>query len=89
MSVPAPADPLATAPTHKRGPFARVVEWLVDDAPSREETRCRLRSRPGFFSTLSPEARAAVLSGEGPDHLGPALTKRNRRFLLEERRPEV
>jgi hypothetical protein len=72
MSFDAP-----TPLSHPNGGFAaRVVEWLVDDAPSREEARRRLRSRSGFFSTLSPEARAAVLSYDGPESLGRTESRR-------------
>ena len=74
-------------PGRAGGTVARVVEWREDDAPSREEARRRIRSKPGFFATLSPAARAAVLSNDGPDYLGPPLTERNRRFLLEESPP--
>jgi hypothetical protein len=82
-----PLDPAVPAARPKPGLVARIAEWVVDDAPSREEARRRIRSKPGFFASLSPEARAAVLSDEGPDYLSPPLTKRNRRFLLEESRP--
>jgi hypothetical protein len=59
----------------KRGVLARVRGWLTPAEPPtelsvREEARRRLRSKPGFFSTLSPEARAAVLSYDGPERLG-------------------
>jgi hypothetical protein len=69
-TVPMPFDAPTPSIHHKRGFAARVVEWLVDDAPSREEVRRRLQSKPGFFSTLSPEARAAVLSYDGSESLG-------------------
>lgn len=41
------------------------------DLPSLEEARRRIRSKPGFFSSLTPEARAAMLAFEGPEILGP------------------
>ena len=66
-----PIDRPAPFREQKRGLASRVVEWLVDDAPSREEARRRIRSKPGFFSTLSAQGRAAVLSYDGPEHLGP------------------
>jgi hypothetical protein len=39
-------------------------DWdtVVPEQSVREEARRLIRSKPGFFSTLSPEARAAVLS---------------------------
>ena len=69
-TVPMPIDAPTPSTHHQRSFTARVVDWLMDDAPSREEARRRLRSKPGFFSTLSPEARAAVLSYDGPESLG-------------------
>lgn len=69
-TLPMPLESSAPSVRPSRGVVARVVEWIVDDAPSREEVRRRLQSKPGFFSTLSPEARAAVLSYDGPEHLG-------------------
>lgn len=59
-----------STPVRVRRAGGRALEWPVDDAPSREEARRRIRSKPGFFSTLSPEARAAVLSYDGPERLG-------------------
>jgi hypothetical protein len=82
-----PLDPSVPGARRKPGFVARIVEWVMDDAPSREEARRRIRSKPGFFATLSPEARAAVLSDDGPDCLGPPVTERNRRFRLEESLP--
>jgi hypothetical protein len=84
-----PLDPTVPAARRKPGLVARLVAWVVDDAPSREEARRRIRSKPGFFATLSPEARAAVLGGDGPDYLGPPVTARNRRFVLKESPPEA
>jgi hypothetical protein len=75
-TVPMPFDAPTPTSRHTGGFAARVVEWLVDDAPSREEARRRLRSKPGFFSTLSPEARAAVLSYDGPESLGRPESRR-------------
>ena len=70
-TLPMPFDAPTPSSHHKRGFAARIVDWLVDDAPSREEVRRRLQSKPGFFSTLSAEARAAVLRYDGPERLGP------------------
>jgi hypothetical protein len=50
---------------------ARVVEWLVDDAPTEEEVRRRICGKPGFFASLRPEARAAILNHDGPVNMGP------------------
>ena len=39
-------------------------------APSRPEARRRIRSKPGFFASLSPDARSAI-TRDGPEALGP------------------
>lgn len=71
-----PFEPVAPAAQPRRSVRARLVEWLVDDAPDREEVRRRIRSKPSFWATLSPEARAAVLSYDGPENLGPPHPER-------------
>lgn len=45
-------------------------------APSRDEARRRIRSKPGFFESLSPEAWAMIESHDGPDAIGPPRRKR-------------
>jgi hypothetical protein len=70
-TLPMPSDPPAPSTERKRGGLARVVEWLVGDAPTEEEVRRRIRSKPGFFASLSPEAREAILSYDGPINMGP------------------
>jgi hypothetical protein len=70
-------DPrVTTKPQKRRGPMARLRvlgRGLSDDvpAPSREVARERIRRRPGFYASLSPEARAVLESCDGPDALGP------------------
>jgi hypothetical protein len=71
-----PFEPVAPAAQARRSVRARLVELLVDDAPDREEVRRRIRSKPGFWATLSPEARAAVMSYDGPENLGPPHPRR-------------
>jgi hypothetical protein len=70
-TLPMSFDPPVPSTEHKRGGLARVVEWLVGGAPTEEEVRRRIRSRPGFFASLSPEARKAILSYDGPVNMGP------------------
>lgn len=54
-----------------RAGVARIRRWIAGpDSPSREEARRRIRSRPGFLSSLSPEARAALLHHDGPELMG-------------------
>jgi len=37
----------------------------------REDARRRIRSKPGFFASLSPEARELMRNFDGPEMLGP------------------
>ena len=55
-------------------------DWLLDiDYPSPEEARRGIRSKPGFFASLSPEAREFIKNYDGPENLGPPHPKRSRR----------
>lgn len=55
-SVPAP---------DARAPLRRPLPpWL-------QEVEDRLRSRPGFFESLTPEQRAFLRSYDGPEVIGP------------------
>jgi hypothetical protein len=52
-------------------------DWLLDiDYLTPEEARRRMRSKPGFFASLSPEAREFIKNYDGPENLGPPLSKR-------------
>jgi hypothetical protein len=62
------AQPQVNEPSRVRRP---VPHASGDPLPTREEARRRIRSRPGFFSSMSPEARAAMLAYDGPEILGP------------------
>jgi hypothetical protein len=58
---------------------ARLVRFAgADDlpAPSREEARRRIQSKPGFFESLTAEARSTIADHEGPEVLGPPRQKR-------------
>jgi hypothetical protein len=44
-------------------------------APALEKARQRIDSKPDFFASLSPEARAALFSYDGPEVLGPPDSK--------------
>jgi hypothetical protein len=41
------------------------------ELPSVAEARRRMLSKPGFISSLSPEAKAAMLAYDGHENLGP------------------
>ena len=45
-----------------------IFDELVE---ARKEARRRIREKPGFFASLSPEARAAILRYDDPEILGP------------------
>ena len=44
--------------------------FVDDPIPSRAEARRRIRSKPGFFTSLTPEQRAIMLGYDGPEVLG-------------------
>lgn len=69
--------------------FKNLLYWILDwdDEITLAEGRQRMRNSPGFFDSLTPEQMEYIRTHEGPDFLGPPLTKRNRRFLLEQRPP--
>jgi hypothetical protein len=54
-----------------RGVLARVRRALGLEPPSREEVRRRMRSKPGLYDSLSPEALEYLRNYDGPEHLGP------------------
>jgi hypothetical protein len=83
----------ATAMTHdasvprRPGFFARVLYWILDlDEPGVIEERIRQRrGAPGYFASLPPEALAYIRNYDGPENLGPPLTRRERRNLERRR----
>ena len=48
----------------------------VDDAPTREEAWRRINSKPGFISSLSPEALEYIKNYDGPENMGPPHPRR-------------
>ena len=65
------AQPLTGPATAARGAFARLRAVLAD-APVRGEARRRIRGKPGFFASLSPEALDYVRGYRGPENMGPS-----------------
>jgi hypothetical protein len=56
------------------GPRAVLARFAAADdvpAPSRAEARRRIRSKPGFFQSLSAEARSTIANYDGPEVIGP------------------
>lgn len=61
-----PASPRA-ATTHS---WSERVVLRILGLPTTEEADRILRSRPGFFASLTPEQRAALDAYDGPEVLG-------------------
>lgn len=54
-----------------RGVRARIRRAFHPEAPSREEIRRRVRSKPGIFDSLGPEALEYLRNYDGPENMGP------------------
>ena len=64
----------ANQPMERKQPrngFAAASRTGQVPAPSREEARRRIRSKPGFYASLSPAARAVIAAYRGPEVVGP------------------
>lgn len=66
-SIPAISNPAPAT----IGVLARVRRALGLEAPSREEIRRRIRSKPGIFDSLTPEALEYIRNYDGPENMGP------------------
>jgi hypothetical protein len=62
-----PAPPRSASPSW----IERVVLRILG-LPTEEEAERILRSRPGFFASLTPEQIEAIKAHDGPEVLGPA-----------------
>ena len=76
------------------GLLKRIVYWIMDwdDEATLEEGLRRLRSAPGFFASLTPEQLEYIRNYDGPENLGPPLTRREQRDLerrLSRARPNL
>jgi hypothetical protein len=64
-----------TATSGKRDPGERRpptrLSTGAEELPSLAEARRRMLNKPGFFSSLTPEQKAAMLAYDGPESLGP------------------
>lgn len=63
------------------GFFKNLLYWLLDiDDPAFIDAGIqRMRSAPGYFASLTPEQMELIRSYDGPENLGPPLTRRERR----------
>jgi hypothetical protein len=77
------SQPVPHAIAPPLGMLARIRRALNLEPPSREEIRRRVRSKPGIFDSLSPEALEYLRNYDGPENSGPPLTRRERRLLAE------
>lgn len=70
-------DAPATAKPPSRSLVERLRHWLENhDAPTREEAWRRINSKPGFISSLSPEALEYIKNYDGPEDMGPPHPER-------------
>lgn len=67
---------------NSRGFWARIRAWLMDEVTA-EEARRRIRNQPSYLETLSPETLEYMRNYDGPENMGPPLTRRERRQLAE------
>lgn len=77
MKTP-PRTPDTKVPAKESGPsaaFSRIAE-RVAGVPARDEARRRIRGKPGFFASLTPEAREAIRNYDGPEVIGPSATRK-------------
>jgi hypothetical protein len=75
------AQPNRNSAGAHRGILARIRRAFGLEAPSREEIRRRIHSKPGIIESLTPEALEYLRSYDGPEIHGPPLTERERRDL--------
>ena len=73
----------APATIRPPGLLKRILYWILDldDEATIEEGLRRLRRHRGFLASLTPEQLEALRNYDGPENLGPPLTKREQRDL--------
>lgn len=72
-SAPSGATQPAGAVPVRRPVFSRIsrtIGRMVFPAPSIEEAERRMRSRPSFIATMTPEQIAAIDAFDGPEVVG-------------------
>lgn len=70
-------------PVRSPGLFKNLLYWIMDwdDEAFLEEGLRQMWSRRSSLSSLSPETLEFLRNYDGPENLGPPLTKRERRDL--------
>jgi hypothetical protein len=65
------------------GLFKQILYWILDldDEATIEKGLRRLRSHQGFLASLTPEQLESLRNYDGPENLGPPLTRREQRDL--------
>ena len=83
MRAEVTSAPHVASTSRRPGFFKNLLYWVMDwdDEATLEEGLRRMRSAPSYFSTLSPEALEYIRNYDGPENLGPPLTRRERRDL--------
>jgi hypothetical protein len=77
MKTP-PRTPDTKVPANESGAsaaFSRIAE-RVAGVPARDEARRRIRGKPGFFASLTPEARELIRNHDGPEVIGPGAPRK-------------
>lgn len=67
------------------GLFKRILYWIMDwdDEATLEEGRRRLRHARRFLQTLTPEQLEFMRNYDGPENLGPPITRRQLRRIVK------
>lgn len=83
METMTAAMPQVPEPARPHGLLKRILYWVLDldDPATLDEGIRRMRSAPGFFASLPPETLEFIRNYDGPENLGPPLTRRERRDL--------
>ena len=69
MKNPISSSDLPARERATRGALAQADSPMTEES-AREEARRRIRSKPGFFASLSPEALEMIRTCDGPERLG-------------------
>lgn len=74
-------QPVLQAAPVRHGFLARLRRALGLHAPTREEIRQRMMSKPGLIDSIGPETLEYLRNYDGPENSGPPLTRREQQDL--------